>query len=157
MSQNSLSSDERWLAALAHAGILIPAVGAAAPLIVWITQREKSDYLRFQALQAVAYQLLLAAVWVVLGAVSGLLMLVLGLIGGAFALSMQTDAPFMLLTGGQFLLIGVILCLLGLAVFLGVLAALACASGSDFRYPLLGDRLEKFLFRSVETAEVSHD
>ncbi len=48
MSQDNLSSDERWLAALAHAGILIPTLGFAAPLIVWVTQREKSPSCAFR-------------------------------------------------------------------------------------------------------------
>ncbi|MCX7977259.1 MAG: DUF4870 domain-containing protein, partial [Bellilinea sp.] len=113
MSQNNLSSDERWLAALAHAGILIPTLGFAVPLIVWITQREKSAFLRFQALQALTYQLLLAAVWVVLGALSGFFIGALALISAGIALAAQTETPFILVSGSQFLVVGVLLCLLG--------------------------------------------
>ncbi len=156
MSQNGLSSEERWLAALSHAGILIPSLGFAVPLIVWITQREKSANLRFQALQALTYQLLLAAVWVALGALSGLFVGALGLASGALAFAAQTEAPLMLVTGGQFLVIGGLLCLVGLAALLGIIAAIACLSGSDFRYPLLGSRLESFLSRPSTHEEVSH-
>ncbi|GAP08893.1 uncharacterized protein conserved in bacteria [Bellilinea caldifistulae] len=156
MSQNGLSSDERWLAALAHASILIPTLGFAVPLIVWITQREKSVNLRFQALQALTYQLLLAAVWVVLGALSGLFMGALGLVSGAFALAAQTETPLMLVTGGQFLVIGGLLCLMGLGALLGVIGGIACLSGSHFRYPLLGRRMESLLLRHVPAEEVSH-
>ncbi len=156
MSQDNLSSDERWLAALAHAGILIPTLGFAAPLIVWVTQREKSAFLRFQALQALTYQLLLAVVWVVLGALSGFFIGALGLVSAGIALAAQTETPFILVSGGQFLVIGVLFCLLGLAVLLGVIAAVACLSGSNFLYPLLGSRLQKFLSRPSASEEVSH-
>ncbi len=156
MNQNTLSSDERWLAAFSHASILIPTLGFAVPLIVWITRRERSVFLRFQALQALAYQLLLAAVWVVLGAFSGLFLGALGLVSGAFALAAQTETPIMLVAGGQFLVFGGLLCLMGLGVLLGVIAAIACLSGSNFRYPLLGRGLEKLLLQPSLSEEVSH-
>jgi len=156
MNQNNLTSDERWLAALSHASILIPTLGFAAPLVVWITQREKSVNLRFQALQALTYQLLLAAVWVVLGAFSGVFIGALGLVSGVFAFTAQTEAPLMLVMGGQFLVLGSLLCLMGLAVLLGIIAAIACLSGSNFRYPLLGQRLENLLLPPSPAEEVSH-
>jgi hypothetical protein len=46
--------------------------------------------------------------------------------------------------------------LLGLAVLLGIIAAIACLSGSNFHYPLLGSRLEKFLSCPSAGEEVSH-
>ena len=36
MNQNNLTSEERWLAALSHAAVLIPTLGLFAPLIVWV-------------------------------------------------------------------------------------------------------------------------
>lgn len=157
MNQDSLSSEGRWLAALSHASILIPTLGFAAPLIVWITHREKSHFLRFQSLQALTFQLLVAAVGVVLGALSGLFVGALGLLSGAFAFTLQSETPFVLITGGQFLVLGGLLCLMGLAVLLGIIAAIACLSGSNFHYPLLGSWLEKFLQRSSQKEEVQHD
>lgn len=156
MSQNTFTSEERWLAALSHASILIPTLGFAAPLIVWITHREKSHFLRFQALQALTFQLLVAAVGVVLGALSGLFVGALGLLSGAFAFTLQSETPFVLITGGQFLVLGGLLCLMGLAVLLGIVAAIACLSGSNFRYPILGWRLESFLLPPSPAEEVSH-
>lgn len=156
MSQDNLSSEERWLAALSHAGILIPSLGFTLPLIVWITQREKSEFLRFQSLQALTFQLLLAAVGLVLGALSGLFVGALGLVSGAIAFALQTDAPFVLMTGGQVMVFGGLFCLMGLAVLLGIAAGIACLSGSNFRYPILGRRLESFLLLASSAEEVNH-
>jgi len=46
------TQDERIMAAMAHATIIFSAVGLIGPLIIWGTQREKSEFLAFQALQA---------------------------------------------------------------------------------------------------------
>lgn len=51
------SQDERVMSALAHGAAIIYFMGLIAPIVIWATQREKSAYVRFQALQAVAYQL----------------------------------------------------------------------------------------------------
>ena len=48
----SPTQDERVMAAVAHATIIFSAVGLIGPLIIWGTQREKSPFLAFQALQA---------------------------------------------------------------------------------------------------------
>ncbi|HMO60008.1 MAG TPA: DUF4870 domain-containing protein [Roseiflexaceae bacterium] len=54
------SQDERILAALAHAGILINSfnlIGMIAAAVIWTTQREKSAFVRGHAIQSVIYQL----------------------------------------------------------------------------------------------------
>ena len=53
----SLSQDERIMAALSHATALLPFMGVIAPIVIWVTQKDKSQYVAFQALQAMAYQL----------------------------------------------------------------------------------------------------
>ena len=49
--------DENLMAAIAHAGILITVIVA---LIIWLTQKDKSKYVEFQAKQALVYQLIVA-------------------------------------------------------------------------------------------------
>lgn len=156
MSQDNLSSSERWLAALAHAGILIPSFGFVVPLIVWVTQREKSAFARFQALQALAYQLLLAVVWVVLFGLAAVLVIVLSLSMLGVAAVVETQAPLALLTVAQIIIFSSPFCLIGLTALLGIIAAIACLGGNNFRYPLLGSRLERFLSRTSANPEVGH-
>ena len=54
------SSDELTWAALAHASALLNVFGGVggliAALVIWLTQREKSAWVAFQALQALVFQ-----------------------------------------------------------------------------------------------------
>jgi uncharacterized Tic20 family protein len=60
MTQPNLSpnnnQNENILAALSHATVLIPMMGVIAPIVIWATQKDKSAYVAFQALQATIYQ-----------------------------------------------------------------------------------------------------
>ena len=58
---NPVSKDERTLAALAHASIILGLFtngvgGLITALLIWLTQREDSDYVANQSLQALVYQ-----------------------------------------------------------------------------------------------------
>jgi uncharacterized Tic20 family protein len=55
------TQDERVMAALSHASALLPMMVIIAPIIIWVTQKEKSQYVAFQSLQAIAYQLSMIA------------------------------------------------------------------------------------------------
>jgi len=71
------SSDERTWATLAHASALLNLFGGVggiiAALVIWLTQREKSAWVGFQALQSLIFQaaavvitvLVVGGVWVV--------------------------------------------------------------------------------------------
>lgn len=54
------SSDERLMATLAHS------LGLLVDLIIWATQKDKSRFVRFQAMQAVAYDLAVGVLFVAL-------------------------------------------------------------------------------------------
>jgi len=43
---------------LSHLAILIPNIGVLAPIVIWFTQKEKSKFVRCNALQAIFFQLL---------------------------------------------------------------------------------------------------
>ncbi|RPJ37755.1 MAG: hypothetical protein EHM21_17795, partial [Chloroflexi bacterium] len=59
MSENQevLTTENRLLAALAHGAVITQGLGLLAGVIVYVTQREKSRWAAFQALQAAVYQL----------------------------------------------------------------------------------------------------
>ncbi len=62
-ARSGATSDDRIWAALAHASALLMFVGPLVPLIICESQRKKSNYAAFQALQAMAYQALFFWVW----------------------------------------------------------------------------------------------
>jgi uncharacterized Tic20 family protein len=110
--------DDNLMAALAHAGVLITVIVALA---IWLTQKEKSKYVEFQAKQALVYQIVVGVVLLVLSVISFILMFVY--IG--------------------FLLMPIVM-LLGLgAVIYGLYAAYQTYQGKNFRYIIIGDMLAK--------------
>ena len=58
MNDERLSVENRLLAALAHGSVFAQGIGILVGVLVYITQREKSRYAAFQALQAAVFQLI---------------------------------------------------------------------------------------------------
>jgi uncharacterized Tic20 family protein len=100
---NAATKDERNLAMFAHlsafAGLIFPAGGnVIAPLIVWLTQREKSEFVADQSLEALNFNitvflaeivcgvLFIVGIGVILGLVLGIVWLI-GTILGAIKAS----------------------------------------------------------------------
>lgn len=125
-------ADERLWAMLAHLSVLLNLVtgflGVAAALIIYLVYRDRSRYVAYQALQALIFQLLfwggggllIGLVWAIVGV---LIAVLVGLLLIPFALiATLVLAAFPLI-----------------AVVYGVIAAIQCNNGEDFRYWLVGD------------------
>jgi len=147
------SQDDRIMAALAHVSILLPFTGLLASIIIWATQKSKSAYVRFQALQAIVYHLIMIVAWFVAG--------------GCYFCSSFGVFPILLLAeprgttdpaaAGPAAGLALLAFFLPLAVFLlgivfgiayilfGLVAAALTLQGKPFRYPLLGRRIERYL------------
>jgi uncharacterized Tic20 family protein len=149
--QNSIpSQNDKIMAALAHISAVLPFMGVIAPIVIWATQKDKSEYVAFQALQAVAYQLFMILAWFV------------GM--GCYMLSFFTmflGIPFAGSNGGKvdpsvaplfalgfmipFIIFGAIF--IGGAIFIiyGIIGAIQVFQGKDFRYAIIGNRLMNYL------------
>ncbi len=144
------SQDERVLAAVAHGGVIWPMWGLVAPLVVWATQREKSDFVRFQALQAAAYQLILIVVGL-LGAVlygCAILSMPFGLVLAGLLAEVWYPGVFCVPFAGLFCAFGIggLLGLVWLAYLGYGLYGVVCAlQGRDFRYVFIGPWMERYL------------
>ena len=147
------STEDRIWSVLAHLSALSFGMGILLPVVGWADQRRKSNYASFQCLQALGYQSVGFTVWVL----SYLLITVLGsiillVILGPEAGSSQTTNEVL----NPALIIFFIVVFGGFAIYLvlPVIAAIACGLGRDFRYPILGDRLARYLeFSPVRNAE----
>lgn len=127
-SEVGLSAEERQWAMLAHLSVLLNlATGLGGPIaafLIYLFYRERSRYVAFHALQSLVFQLF---AWVVAGVVAGVI----------WALAIALTA----------LVVGMCLypfaCLISLiplgALVYGIVAAIACSRGEDFRYWLIGD------------------
>lgn len=155
------TQDERIMAALAHASVILPFWGLIGAIVIWATQREKSRFVGFQALQGAVYQLAL-----VVGGFLGMacymcsffLVMFLGLPIGALAAqeALRPDLVSGLLgiviTVFPFCIMG-ILALAGLAcVLYGLYGAVQVLQGRDFRYAIVGRRLEQYLNQKAPAA-----
>jgi uncharacterized Tic20 family protein len=56
--KEKLKSDDKLLSMLSHLAILIPNIGILAPIVIWFTQKDKSKFVRYNAIQAIFFQLL---------------------------------------------------------------------------------------------------
>ena len=143
------SQNDKIMAALAHVSALLPLMGVIAPIIIWATQKDKSEYVAFQALQAITYQLLMILVWFV------------GM--GCYMLSFFTTFLTMPFAGGNgegdpstapiflvgflvpFIIFGAIFVGGALFIIYGLIGAFQTFQGKDFRYIIIGNRLANYL------------
>ncbi len=160
---SAVTQDEHILAALAHASVILPFWGLIGAIVVWATQREKSRFVGFQALQAIAYQLAL-----IIGGFAGgvchfcsffatFLLMPVGIFVAEGTGNPSAEGLIAVITTFftvffPFCLLGVFM-LIGLAfVLYGLYGAVRVLQGHDFRYVVVGRWLEQYLNRE-EVAE----
>lgn len=141
--KESPSQDDKVVGALAHAAAILPMWGIVVPALIWVTQREKSDYIRQQASQALAWQIAQLSLMFggfILYAISFFL-----LFGSVFFLNdVPTDAPppgFFL----PFCVMGFIFLTMGITILVGLYAAVRTLQGHDYTYPIIGQRVRAYL------------
>jgi uncharacterized Tic20 family protein len=142
LNENVISKDERLNATLAHASILLGIfsrgmLGIALAILIWVTQRGKSNFAARHALQAMIYQLLglIVSIFVWLG--WGLL-LASSIFVPVF-LNSRNPEPMMPYT----MIPALLLMIVPFAVMIawggyGLYAAWQVWHGKDFSYPLIG-------------------
>jgi len=151
------------MAALAHASVVLTFIlalgsgglggllGILVPLLIWLTYKEKSAYVAFQALQATVFQAVSILLMVVVLAVSIILIVVGWTISGALTAVLigLCLMPFALLITVVLALLVLILPLAQLGY--GLYAAYETYQGRDFRYWLVGENLEKEMAKRQRT------
>jgi uncharacterized Tic20 family protein len=143
--EQTVSQDERVLAALAHGSILLGWFtggigGIVAALLIWITQKEKSPYVAFQSLQSLVYQ------------IATMLLTILAWCCW-FALWMALFMPPLLANPDAYsttppagLWIGLFLMVIPMGIWIltdlyALWGAVRCLGGRDFRYAIIGNWL----------------
>lgn len=142
------STDERVLAALSHISALLPMMGVIAPIVIWVTQREKSKFVAFQSLQALAYQLVIIVAWILgMGCyMFSIFIIFAGMFIGTATESSGWSEAIMVMTSLSPLFVFGVIILFGLAfISYGVVGAVNVFQGKPFRYIILGERIERYL------------
>ena len=122
------ASDERTWAMLAHLSVLANLVtgflGPVAAIIIYMVYKDRSRYVAYQSMQSFVFQL----VWWVGGGI---------LTGITWAI---TGALSAVLVGLICIPLACLVSLLPLAALVyGIIGAVQCSQGQDFRYWLVGD------------------
>lgn len=136
------TQNDRILAALAHAFVLIPGWGIIGAIVIWLIRKADSHFIAFQSLQAVIYQL----ISVISGLCIGLFTtaLVIYLITPQTSQSAGSDFTSLLILGptccGGLLLLGY--------VGYGLWGAVSVLQGRSFQYWIIGSRLERHFLNS---------
>ena len=143
------AQNDKIMAALAHVSALLPLMGVIAPIVIWATQKDKSEFVAFQALQAIVYQLLMILAWFVgmgcymLSFFSMFLTIPFSGSGGEVD---PTIAPFFV--AGffvPFIILGAIFIGGALFVLYGIFGAIMTFQGNNFHYIVIGKQLSKYL------------
>jgi len=151
MSENqaltSSIKNDQIMAALAHVTVIVPMIGVIAPIVIWATQKDKSEFIAFQALQAVFYQLTLILIWFIgmacyMCSFFGMFILTIPFLSSGSS----NGFPFEVLGVFFPFLIMAVLMVGGLVyIIYGLVAAFLVLGGRDFRYILIGRWLERYL------------
>jgi uncharacterized Tic20 family protein len=150
---NAPTTEDRIWAVISHLSSLAFGMGILLPIIGWSDQRRKSNYASFQCLQALGYQSLGYTVWILSALAVILLSSVILLAVSGFT---GLGSPNMDMVLGPWTIVSVIVMFGFFALYflLPIIAAVACAFGRDFHYPILGDRLARYLgYVPAHTAE----
>src|SRR5438128_2418632 len=117
------SDGERLMAALAHLSILVPHAGIIAPLVLWLVHQGTAPYAAYQAKQAFYFHLgIIVLTWSFI--ISAIVFCVATLGLGLLAL-----LPLLFLVPALHL---------APAIY-GIIGAVHCYEGRDFRYWLIGE------------------
>ena len=139
----SPSSDEKLMGALAHL------FGPLVALVMWATQKDKSRFVKFQALQALAFDVIIIVVTgIVFFCLFGIMFA--GMFGATFGALGSTSSQdgvtpfFMLPFIFPFIISACVLPFSLLILVVRVVAAISILNGRNYKYPLLGRWLENF-------------
>ena len=121
-TQTMSAQDERTWSIIAHASVLLALVGLMpfGALLVWLLYKDRSEKVRFHALQALWYQI----AWIVILIAYTLLSAILSLI--IIGIFMFFLLPILAL----------------IPLIHGCYAAYQVSKGVDYRYPYIADRIE---------------
>ena len=150
MAEEERSQDDQVTAALAHGAAIIPFWGLIGTIVIWATQKARSRFVAFEALQALVYQALPLLGGLLVGVcyfgaffVFFLAMPITARVGPEGA----EGALPMFLAMIPFCIIGLTfvtwLAWLGYALY----GATRVLQGRDFRYAVIGGWLQRYLDR----------
>ncbi|MGA7193672.1 MAG: DUF4870 domain-containing protein [Anaerolineales bacterium] len=138
----SITQESRLLVAFSHASILFSYIGVFVPIVIYATQKKKSTYIRFQALQALVWQIISIA-FITLTTFCMMISITTTSFMASLSGSNNPGSPNV----GIFLLaiaLSLLLTIGNLAfVIYGIVGAIMTYQEKDFRYIIIANLIEK--------------
>lgn len=128
------------MAAIAHILVLLPMWGLIGASIIWATHKKKSQFVTYQSLQAITYQLISVLAGFAYGCYTFILTMSLLFPSTPEASFTEPSAGLIILCPSIFGWL-----LVFAYVVYGVWGGVSILRGHDFRYLIIGSRLERFL------------
>ena len=145
----SYTNEEKLFALLCHLSVFIG--GVFLPIILWATQKDKSKFVAFHALQAIFYQLSCIIIYVIFVFVFIFFYMFLSVGAGALFFGLSPDfAPLVtiLIVIGSIIFYAAIFIaifgFMGYAIYVGVKAH----QGELRKYPFIGDIIYKKVYKT---------
>ena len=138
-----ISKEEKLMALLSHLSIFIPNIGILALIIIWVTNKEKSNFVRFNALQAIFFQLIFFILMMLFIFVGIILMLIAI---PWFDLSSNAEPGILFFLSMVFMFM-----YFPLWIIFGIYAVVASAKsfkGRIFKYAIIGRIIERKVYSS---------
>jgi uncharacterized Tic20 family protein len=138
----------RWVAAAGHFSVLIMLWGMLAPLTAWILHGRQNLFLKFQSIQTLVYQGIVTILYL-----TGIFMYSVGLfaliafMGGVGLTNGNSSLGIagIIIFGIILVIAALIILLIPLLHILGQWAGYRILKGDDYRYPLVGRLIERWM------------
>ena len=138
----------RWVAAMGHFSVIIALWGMMAPLTAWIMQGKRNAFLKFQSVQALAFQTFVLLLTLAAGAAYSFGAIVFIMFIG-FTGVPDITTPFGIAMIAILIIslvfAAVIMLIVPLFHIMGQWAGYRVLKGDDYRYPVLGKHVENLL------------
>ena len=147
---STVSSDEKLMGAAAHF------FGPLAALIIWGTQKDKSPFIKFHTLQALAFDLVtITSLGIFFFCAFGVVFV--GMFGSILSMTYTSspESEFRFLLPAVLFPVMITTCITPISLLITAVrlaASFSILSGRDFRYPLIGKWLENFLKNDITSS-----
>ena len=132
------TSNERFLSAICHASFYLGLMGIILPIILWFEQKGKSTYVRFQAIQAVIWQVVVHIFMILFLIILTIGLSVVVVMGTLYQQETWMQTLTIIGMGVLSLLTLAFLVLLLVGLLYPTVAILQTAQGKDFQYTWVG-------------------
>ena len=146
--------EDAWVASVCHATAILQLWGMIMPIIVWFAQKDRSARLKFQSMQAFVYQLIVMVAYIV-SYVGFFVAYIFGI--AIFAASGIMSDPSQTTVTPAFEIVFIVIMALFMLFWLAwiilypaylitaAVASIRTLGGHDFKYPLLGKLILKWM------------